>query len=124
MAALTADPTRNASSALIRRRQSAPAPSASYQRYSEYMPANARPRMSRTAASPNASISHRRMFMSHSNALLAQPSFHLAADLRQTLGAARFVARDDNRLRIGCADQAPSVSEQHAHTVDVDDVVA
>src|SRR6476661_2478867 len=80
--------------------------------------------MSRTAATPKASMSHRRVFMSHSNTLVAQPSLHLAADLGKSGGAARLVARDDDRLRVRGANQSPAIAEQHTDAVDVDDVVA
>ena len=48
---------------------------------------------------PNATTSHRRIVMSHADALLAQPSFHLAADRRQAL--ARSPPRSARRCT-GC----------------------
>src|SRR6185437_1171954 len=80
--------------------------------------------MSRIATAARATTSHRRVVMSDSHALLAQPAFHLAADRGQPLRRRRLVAGDDYRLRVAGADQAPSVSEQHAHAVDVDHIVA
>src|SRR4051794_29033882 len=68
-------------------------------------------------------MSHRRMFMSHSNTLFAEPSLHLAANRRESLGAAGFVARDDDGLGVRRANQSPSITKKDANAVDVDDVV-
>src|SRR5829696_5003938 len=80
--------------------------------------------MSRTAAAPNATMSHRRFVMSHSHALLAQPAFHLATNRRETLGGRGLVPGDDHRLRVRRTDQSPAVAEQNTHPVDVDHVVS
>src|SRR4051812_43461209 len=87
------------------------------------MPAVARPTMSRTAAAPTATKSHRRVVMSHSDALGAQPTFHLPLDGVQALACRRLVPCDEHGLRIRCANEAPAVAEQDAHAVDIDHIV-
>src|SRR5215831_21056615 len=87
------------------------------------MPASSRPASSRTAAATSATMSQRRVVMSDANALRAQPPFHLALNRRQPVGAQRFIASDDHRLGIRCADEPPAVAEQHTDAVDVDHVM-
>src|SRR5262245_40087156 len=79
--------------------------------------------MRSTAAAPRTTMSHRRDVISHSDALRAEPAFHLATNRSEALGRLRLVARDDDRLRVRCADETPPVAEQDANTVDVDHVV-
>src|SRR5215831_6967297 len=79
--------------------------------------------MRSTAAAPRTTMSHRREVISHSNALRAEPTLHLAANRGEALGRLRLVARDDDRLRVRCADETPPVAEQDTHAVDVDHVV-
>src|SRR5690242_11839625 len=79
--------------------------------------------MRSTAAAPRTTMSHRRDVISHSNALRAQPTLHLAANRGQPLGGLRLVACNDDGLRVRGADESPAVAEQHADAVDVDDVV-
>src|SRR5579885_2431034 len=87
------------------------------------MPASARPASSSTATAASASMSQRRVVMLHSNALRAQPAFHLALDRRETVLRGRLVPRDDHGLGIRGANESPAVAEQDADAVDVDHVV-
>src|SRR3954468_1676930 len=104
-------------------RQTDVAPRASYQAYDEYRSAATRPTSRSAAAAMATAISHRRGVMSDAHALLAKPTFHLAADGRETLLRLGFVARHDHRLRVRCADQAPAIAEQDTDAIDVDDLV-
>ena len=49
--------------------------------------------------------------------------FHFTSNCCEPVGGARLITGDEHRLRVGRADQSPAVAEQHAHAVDVDDVV-
>src|SRR4051812_34262814 len=99
-----------------RARHTLVAPSASYQAYDVYRSAMSRPTSNRIASAMADAISQRRWVISDGDALLAQPAFHLAANLGQSLFRPRFVARDDDWLRVRRADQPPSVAEQHANS--------
>src|SRR6185436_9061330 len=79
--------------------------------------------MRSTAAAPRTTMSHRRDVISHSNALRAQPSLHLAANRGEALRRLRLVARDDDGLRVRRADETPAVAEQDAYAVHIDHIV-
>src|SRR5689334_17109902 len=79
--------------------------------------------MRSTAAAPRTTMSHRREVISHSNALRAQPTLHLAANRGEPLGSLGLVARDGDGLRVRGPDESPAVAEQNADAVDVDHVV-
>src|SRR3954469_5187021 len=51
------------------------------------------------------------------DALGAQPSLHLELNLVELWLGSRLESHDQNRLSIGCANEAPAISEQDAHAV-------
>src|SRR5947208_2619206 len=100
------------------------APSDSYQSASVYCWLPQRPASRTSAATANVPMTARRLVTSDGHALPAEPAFHLGADLGQACLGACLEAGDEDGLRVGGADQSPPVAEQHANSIDVDDVVA
>src|SRR5687767_2359081 len=118
VAARTAIPSRN------RARQTSLAPSDANQSESVYCSLAHRPSERTSAAATSAPMTTRRFVTSDGHALLPQPPFHLRLDLRETGLRAGFEAGDEDRLGVGRPDESPAVTEEHAHAVDVDDVVS
>src|SRR5688500_10311030 len=82
-----------------------------------------RPATSTTAMPMRVTSAQRRPITSDRHSLRAQPRLHVIADLGETLRRASLEAEHEDGLRVRCPDQSPGVAEEHAHTVDVDDVV-
>src|SRR5688572_18994059 len=106
-----------------RARQMSLAPSAAYQSESVYCSLAQRPSERTSAAATTAPMTTRRVLTSDGHALLTQPRLHLSLDLGEARFRARLEAGDENGLRVRRADETPPVAEQHANTVDVDDLV-
>src|SRR5512141_687248 len=99
------------------------APRAAYHAWSAYSSANKRPSSRTAAAATSAHASRRRWVMSDLDALLPEPAFHLAADCSEMLCRARFESHHEHGLGVRCANEAPAVAKENAHSVNVDHFV-
>src|SRR5215218_8903203 len=93
------------------------APSAAYQSASVYCSLAQRPSARTSAAATIAPMTTRRLVTSDGHALLPQPPFHLAPDLREPLVRARLEAGDEDRLGVRRANEPPAVAEEHADAI-------
>src|ERR1035437_2991140 len=80
-------------------------------------------RSARPASETNTQLRRFTSVPREGDVLGGEPAGDLGANLVEALLCPRLEQRDDDRLRVGCADESPPVTEEHACAVHLDHVV-
>src|SRR2546423_1277996 len=99
------------------------APIAPYQLWSAYTAETVRPPTSSTAVMTTPRRRRRRRITSNLNAFRAEPALHLRLNLVELLLRARLETHYQHRSSVRSADQSPTIAEEHANSIDGDDLI-